>query len=306
MSSSSNFLSVSECIQRHSLENTIFVDGSWHLSSRDGREEYENGPRIQNSRFFDIDDVATKNHPHNVPHMMPPKKLFALAMDNLEISPSSDIIIYGTAGSFSTPRTYYTLRAMGHDTSRLHMMEGSLKEWIDAGGPIETGKKESVKMEDMDLSINTDDIKYDAAVDAKNVVDYEEVTDIVNKGEDSDSIIVDARSAGRFVGEAPEPRPGLKGGHMPGAKNVPFNILMEEGKMNKFLSKEEMVKIFKEAGVDVETDKKIVCTCGSGVTACVLTAALEECGRDPATTMIYDGSWIEWASTEDAPVIKRE
>jgi len=90
---------------------------------------------------------------------------------------------------------------------------------------------------------------------------------------------------------------------MPGAKNVPFNLLLEEGNMAKFLSKDEMISIFNDAGVDVNTNQKIICTCGSGVTACTISAALEECGRDPSNTFIYDGAWIEWASDENNPVV---
>jgi len=304
--SSSNFLSISKCIERHSNDpNAIFIDGSWHLSSRDGRSEYEEGPRILNALFFDIDDVATKGHVKKLPHMMPPKNLFAEVMDELGVKPSSDIVLYGTEGCFSIPRAFYTLRAMGHPSDKVHMMGGSLKDWIDAGGPIETGPKISIKVEEMDLGVKNSDIQYDVAVDAQNVVNIEKVMSVVALGADNaDSIIVDARSAGRFVGEAPEPRPGLRGGHMPGAFNVPFNTLLDEDNMSKYKPKEEMINIFKDAGVDVKTEKKIICTCGSGVTACSLTAALEECGRDPSKTFVYDGSWIDWAMEEGAPVVK--
>jgi len=295
----SNILSVPDAIKRHS-ENAIFVDGSWHLSSRDGRKEFEDGPRIQNAKFFDIDDVARKGQ--NLPHMMPPKKLFAKVMDEFGVTPDSDLIVYGTEGCFSIPRAFYTLRAMGHPIDRLHLMQGSLKDWIDAGGPIETGMQDSLKVSDLD-DVAEDDIKYDKAVDAINVVGMEKVMDVVASGS-AESIIVDARSAGRFVGEAPEPRPGLRGGHMPGAFNVPFNILLDLDDGNKFRSKEDMIQIFKEAGVDVGTDKDIICTCGSGVTACWLALALEECGRDPSKTFIYDGAWIEWASDANTPVVK--
>lgn len=290
-----NMLSVSESMKRHD-DGTIFVDGSWHLSERDGRKDYETGPRIENALFFDIDDVATKGH--ITPHMMPPKDLFARVMDKFGITPESDVILYGTEGCFSLARTFYTFRAMGH--KRVQIMQGSLKDWIDAGGPIETGAKESLKVDALSDSVAP---KYGAAVDAQNVVGIDKILEVVESGETSETLIVDARSAQRFIGKAPEPRAGLRGGHMPNAKNVPFNTLIED--VNKFRNKEDLIQIFNDAGVDVETEKDIICTCGSGVTACWLALALEACGRDASKTFIYDGSWIEWASNEDNPVVKK-
>jgi len=290
----SNLLSIPECIERHG--DSVFVDGSWHLSSRDGRKEYETGPRIKGAHFFDIDDVGTK-HEKNLPHMMPSKEVFANVMDKFDITPDTDVIVYGSEGCFSIPRAFYTLRAMGH--AKVHLLDGSLADWIDANGPTEAGPRESFKAEDL----TTDGItKYKSSVDAINIVDINHVSNIVNSAEKPGSVIIDARSAGRFFGNEPEPRPGLRGGHMPGSKNVPFNILLDD-ENKKFRPKEEMVLIFQKAGVDVDTEKEIVCTCGSGVTACWLSLALEECGRDPSKTFIYDGSWIDWASDENTPVV---
>jgi len=292
----SNIISVSEAIALHD-DARIFIDGSWHLSSRDSRTEYEAGPRIKNAKFFDIDDVATKEQGFNLPHMMPNPHLFAKVMDEFEVSPDSNVILYGTEGCFSLARTLYTFKSMGH--KKVHIMQGSLKDWIDAGGPIENEMKESLKVENLSLESA---IKYDKAVDAMNVVGVETVSEVVREKESAQSIIVDARSAGRFVGEAPEPRPGLRGGHIPASKNVPFNKLLIGD--NKFLPKEDMIQIFKEAGVDVLAEKDIICTCGSGVTACWLALAMEECGRDPDKTFVFDGSWIQWASDEKNPVVK--
>jgi thiosulfate/3-mercaptopyruvate sulfurtransferase len=287
-------ISVAESQKRHA-DGAVFVDGSWHLSQRDGRKEYEAGPRIEKALFFDIDDVATKGH--ITPHMMPSKDLFARVMDEFGITPESDVILYGTEGCFSLARTFLTFRSLGH--SRVHIMQGSLKDWIDAKGPIESGAKKSLKVDELSENVA---IKYDTAVDAKNMVDMRKMIEVIESGEKSNALIVDARSAGRFIGEAPEPRPGLRGGHMPSALNVPFNILLEGD--NKFQGKETIVQAFKDAGVDVETEKDIICTCGSGVTASWLALALEECGRDPSKTFVYDGSWIEWASDLSNPVVK--
>lgn len=271
------------------------MDGSWHLAERDGRKEYEVGPRIQNAKFFDIDDVATKGHV--TPHMMPSKHLFANVMDSFGVTPQSDVILYGTEGCFSLARTLFTFQSMGHE--RVQIMEGSLNDWMKVGGPIETGVKKSFKVDEI-----PDDAvpEYSSAVEAQNIVDMDRILEVVKDGENTGAIIIDARSAARFIGVAPEPRPGLRGGHMPSAKNVPFNTLIEGD--NKFRSRRDMIQIFNDAGVDVETDKDIICTCGSGVTACWLALALEECGRDRSKTFIYDGSWIEYASNGDNIVVK--
>jgi thiosulfate/3-mercaptopyruvate sulfurtransferase len=242
-------------------------------------------------------------------------------MDAFGVTPDSHVILYGTEGCFSIPRVWYTFKAMGHPVDKVHIMDRSLNDWIDAGGPIEIGPRETIRVENLpgcQVDDNEDDDgnknppKYDTAVDAMNVVGMERVLKLVNdyhannkndNQQTSNGIIVDARSAGRFVGTEPEPRPGLRGGHMPGAFNVPFNTLLDDDN-KKFSSKEEMISIFKQAGVDINTEKDIICSCGSGVTACWIALALEECGRDPSKTFIYDGSWVEWASDENTPVVK--
>jgi thiosulfate/3-mercaptopyruvate sulfurtransferase len=294
ISMKSNLLSIPECIELHS--DAVFVDGSWHLSSRDGRTEYEAGPRIKGAHFLDIDDVGTKCE-KNLPHMLPSKEVFAKVMDSFGITSATNIVVYGSEGCFSIPRAFYTFRSMGHD--KVHIMDGTLTDWIDSDGPTETGAKESFKLGNLAIDGAA---KYKESVDPKNIVDIDYVFNVVNKGKTSGSIIVDARSNGRFIGIEPEPRPGLRGGHMPGAFNVPFNTLLDDVN-KKFRPIEEMKSIFQHAGVDIDTENNIVCSCGSGVTACWLALALEECGRDPSKTLIYDGSWIEWASDENTPVV---
>jgi thiosulfate/3-mercaptopyruvate sulfurtransferase len=245
--------------------------------------------------------------------MMPPKEMFAHVMDEFGISPETEVVLYGTQGCFSIPRVLYTFKAMGHPPERVWMMNGSLKDWIDAGGPVEKGYKETMTVDScLFQKIGGAGAgaraKYDKAVDARNVVGMDKILELVQGGEaaaGAGGIIVDARSAGRFVGKEPEPRKGLRGGHMPGAFNVPFDTLLNEEK-NKLRSREEMISIFENAGVDVNTEKDIICSCGSGVTACWIAFALEECGRDPTKTFLYDGSWIEWASDESNPVVKEE
>jgi thiosulfate/3-mercaptopyruvate sulfurtransferase len=327
----SNVLSVQECIKRFQNKTSKFIDGSWHLTKdRDARKEYEQGPRIPNAIFFDIDDVATKDGAQdigeqpqqqqqqyglNLPHMMPSKELFGAFMDAVGIRDTDDLIVYGTKGTFSVPRAFYTLRECGHGKkntthyNNIHMMDGSLQDWIDAGGEVELGMKSSIRVCDLHTTDSNRDnenmYKYQTS-DTTHIKTFPEMLQIVQDGQsgkETSSIIVDARSSARFYGEAPEPRPGIPSGHMPGSKNVPFHLLLDENNMSKFKPKEEMMKVFHDAGINVHSEKEIITTCGSGVTACVIALALEECGRDRDSIKVFDGSWIEWASSEGSPIV---
>lgn len=187
---------------------------------------------------------------------------------------------------------------MGH--KKLHLMEGDLGEWIDLNGPIENGKKTPIAAKDLDLSRKT---KY-YSTGPEYVVDMAQITKIIKEGESSDSIIVDVRSKERFLGQVEEPRPNMRLGHMPGAKNLPFTDLLDPDNLTKFKSTEEMKKIIREAGIDIDSSKKLVASCGSGATACTLVLALDLCGRDPGSTFVYDGSWIEWGGDDSTPIVK--
>lgn len=291
------FLSVDESIRIFNNEkiSSFFIDGSWYLSpDRDGRHEYEKGPRIPGALFFDIDDVASKGmdlNPKNLPHMMPSKSLFGMVMSAFKIQHSDHLIVYGSQGS----RTYTTLTLMGHDRDKVHLMQGSIKEWSEKGGPLDSTYKEALKVSDLSFDKH---MRYKAS-DVKNVVSMNAVREVVDQGNDSGTIIIDARPAERFEGNAPEPRPGVRRGKIPNSINVPANLLYDSNTATKFKSTEEMKAIFEGAGIDLQTDKRIICSCGSGVTACVLSVALEELGRDTSNTFIYDGSWLEWATSSD-------
>ena len=294
-------LSVKECLSSFGRPGVVFVDGSWHMSDRDERAEYEKGPRIAGARFLHIDDISSRGsavNPKDLPHMMPSASLFAAAMDAMNVSSGDHVIIYGTEGCMATSRAYYTFKAMGHPEGLVHLMQGSLKEWQERGGKVDTDPVKAIKAADLDVGGET---KYDTARRASNIYAMEEVLEAAT-ADDSDTIIIDARSAARFNAEAPEPRPGLRMGHIPGSLNVPFNDLLESGNVTKFKPVDELRTVFNNYGVDVDTDKKIVCSCGSGVTACVLANALEVCGRDPSQTYVYDGSWAEWGGEEDTPI----
>jgi thiosulfate/3-mercaptopyruvate sulfurtransferase len=198
----------------------------------------------------------------------------------------------------TTHRAWYQLSAMGHAKDLVHLMQGSLDDWMALGGPIDKAPAKAIEADTLDLDKEPDYV----ATDPQNVVELAEMKEIV----DGDSaIVIDVRARNRFLGEVEEPRPGLRLGHMPGAVNLPFtNLLVPDS--STFKSKEEMAMLIKEAGIDISTDKRIVVSCGSGVTACVVAAALQVCGRDFHKTYVYDGSWMEWGGQADTPIAKSE
>jgi len=302
-----DFVSVEESIaafNAHAQEDSddtrpklVFVDGSWYVNKdRSSRKEYEAGPRIAGATYFDIDDVSSKGpllNPKNLPHMMPPKHIFASVMDALGISNHDSIVVYGKEGCLFSTRAWYTFREMGHSPEKVHLMQGTLQDWIDQGGKVDCKHVLAVKVDDLDLNQPTE---YHS-IDSTSMVNMDMVRSIVSG--QSNGIILDARSEGRFKGTAPEPRPGLRGGRMPNSINVPATDLLDGA---KYLPVEQLKAVFEKAGISTEASQKIICSCGSGVTACVIAAALQKCGRDPKHTYIFDGSWIEWASDLSNPV----
>ena len=255
------------------------VDATWYMPTEDGsgRADYIAG-HIPGAVFFDIDAIA--DHATDLPHMLPTPEAFAAATGALGLRREATIVVYDGRKMFSAPRVWWALRAMHFP--KVVVLDGGLTAWRDEGRPIETGE---VALAPSQLSPD-----FDAAL----VRDIASVRKHLAQGT---ARLVDARSAARFRGEAPEPRPEVRSGHMPGARNLPWNTLVDDG--SKLRSASELRAAFNGAGLDL--DAPIVATCGSGVTAAVLALGLARLGRPD--TPVYDGSWTEWGGRTDTDVV---
>jgi thiosulfate/3-mercaptopyruvate sulfurtransferase len=257
----------------------VVVDGSFYLATmkRNAREEYL-AAHIPGAVFFDIDAIS--DHTNPLPHMLPSAEGFSSAMRALGIGDGETIVIYDGLGLYGAPRVWWTFRAFG--AREVFILDGGLPKWKAESRPIESGEVKRMPRH------------FTARLDHSAVADVADVQKALASGS---AQVVDARATERFRGEAPEPRAGLRSGHMPGALNVPYTTLLEEGRLRP---REELAAAFAAGGVD--TAKPVITSCGSGVTAAILTFALDALGKERSS--VYDGSWTEWGGRDDLPVVK--
>lgn len=254
------------------------IDATWFLpgDTRDALALYGER-RIPGAVFFDIDDIADRET--DLPHMLPAPEKFAARMRKLGIGDGARVVVYDSQGLFSAARVWWTFRAMGHED--VAVLDGGFPAWEAAGQEVETGPPAPPQPR-----------HFTARHRADLVRDLKDMRWAVDTGR---ALILDARPAPRFAGEAPEPRAGVRSGHMPGAHNVPVAALVENGLLKP---PEELQRVFAEYGITGRAP--VVCTCGSGVTAAIIALALARIGRWDAP--IYDGAWAEWGSQADTPV----
>lgn len=254
------------------------LDGSYYLPqmARDPRAEYD-AAHIPGARFFDIDDVA--DHGSDLPHMVPPIEKFMSRMRAMGVGDGHQVVVYDGMGLFSAARVWWLFKLMGQNN--IAVLDGGFPKWQAEGRPVDD-LPPIIRDRHMTVRRQTQMVKDVTQVSAASKLgDYE---------------IIDARSPGRFRGEEPEPRAGLRPGHIPGSKNVCFKDLLNADQTMK--NPVEIRQIFQSAGVDF--DKPAITTCGSGVTAAVLSLGLQRIGKTDHS--LYDGSWSEWGMFPTVPV----
>lgn len=257
----------------------VIVDATWYMPNedKDARTEYL-AEHIPGAIFFDIDEISDSKSA--LPHMLPPPEKFSSRMRKMGIGDGSRIVVYDRAGMFSAPRVWWMFRVMGVDD--VSVLNGGLPKWKREGRPLVTGEPAARTPRHFTVRRNLDLVR-----------DRDDMRALI---QDKSAIVVDARSPERFAGNSPEPRPGLRSGHIPGAHNVPYGqILNSDGTLKPTA---ELNEVFDAAGVDHH--KPVVASCGSGITACVLALALAETGH--LRTSVYDGSWSEWGADESLPI----
>ncbi len=259
--------------------DVIIVDGNWYLPN-DPRDSYEEHlqARIPGAIFFDIDKISDKSS--SLPHMLPSPEQFSSQMREMGIGDGMRVVVYDAQGMFSAARVWWTFRAMGKDD--VAVLNGGLAKWTAEGRPQEDGPPNERGVRHFTSRRN-----------AQLIRDRDEILKVMDDGSEQ---IVDARAADRFRGQAPEPRAGLRSGHIPGSLNLPYPELLNSD--GTFKQADELKKVFETAGVDLAMP--VTNTCGSGVTASIAALALAILGHRHVS--VYDGSWSEWGADESLPI----
>ena len=269
---------------KDNLNNTKvkIIDASWHMPGN-GLNAFDifKEKHIPNAIFIDLEEISDPES--EIPHMMPNEDYFSKKISTLGINNNDHLVIYDTYGMFSAARIWFMFKAFGH--KNVSLLNGGFPAWIESNGEVANKIN------------NLESTNYRASLNKSLIVSYNEVLDNVSNNQCE---VLDARSPERFFGDSEEPRPGMKSGHIPKSTNLFFNNLIDPV-TKKFIEKEAIEDVIKKSNIDEKKD--IICTCGSGVTACILKFAIELINKDK-NIKIYDGSWSEWGTKEDSPCEK--
>ncbi|MCG3864588.1 MULTISPECIES: rhodanese-like domain-containing protein [unclassified Photobacterium] len=269
-----------QALANNAQDNLVVLDATSFMPGVDRSPEQELiEQRIPRARFFDFNNKLAASD-SDLPHMLPSAEQFSYEVSKLGISNDTHVVIYDSLGMFSAPRGWWMFKTMGHNN--VSVLDGGLPAWIEAGFELESGELESIIP-----------MHFNAQLQSEWVIDAEHLNELLT---DNNVAVIDARPRARFLGSVKEPREGIRSGHMPNAKNLPFGDLLDNG---HFIALSEIKDKFDALSAP---EQRLIFSCGSGVTACILALAANLIGCKVLT--VYDGSWTEWGATECYPVVK--